>query len=311
MKAVVKPGPYKGLKYVEDYPYPQYKENEVVVAVKAAGICGSDLHIYEWTDSYSWMPLPVIIGHEFAGQVVEVGKAVTRVKVGDRVVCRPVFPCGKCIMCKEGHANKCLNFAATGGSLGLRRDGGFAEYCAATEDHCVLMPDDFPYELGAMVEPLGIAANAVNDSQMVFGDNVCIFGPGTIGLLTLVCAKHRGAAKIIVCGTKKDAARMEMAKRLGATHLFYADSVDPVEEVRAITDGLGVDVAFEATGYPPVIQQGLSLVKPTGKMVTIGIHSRPAEIDCTAMVRGAKQLIGSYGGIVAWERLINMLASSI
>ena len=307
MKALQKVKKGKGMALTH-VPDPYISDHEVLVEVLAAGICGSDVHIYEWTGGYDWMNLPLICGHEFSGRVVETGKTVSGLSIGQKVVCRVFLPCGECAMCRQGFMNKCLNARKNDGALGINRNGGFAEYVAVPASYCIPVPEHLSFEEAALTEPLGIAANAAHDAKLMLGDTAVIFGPGGIGLLTLLCAKAL-CSSVIVVGTAKDKQRLEMAKQLGADHILVAPEDNVADAVMSLTAGLGADVVFEATGYPPIVQQGLDVLRKCGRMVLIGIHPSAAQLDVTNMVRDAKTLVGTYGGPVTWERVIGWLAS--
>ena len=307
MKALQKVKKEKGM-ILTTISDPQIQAHEVLVEVMAAGVCGSDVHIYEWTGGYEWLNLPLICGHEFSGRIVQTGEAVEGLQIGQKVVCRVFLPCGECAMCRQGFMNKCLNSRKNGGALGISRNGGFAEYVAVPASYCVSVPEHLSFEEAALAEPLGIAANAVHDAKLMLGDVAVIFGPGGIGLLTLLCAKAV-CSTVIMVGTAKDKKRLEMAKELGADLILYAGEDNVSDAIMGLTGGLGADVVFEATGYPPVVQQGLDVLRKCGRMVLIGIHPDKAQIDVTQMVRDAKTNVGAYGGPVTWERVIAWLAS--
>lgn len=307
MLAVLKKKAEPGI-YVEDVPIPNVKDDEVLVQVKAAGICGSDVHMYEWTSGYEWMEqyMPLIIGHEYSGIVVEKGKNVNNLKIGDRVVCRPAIFCGECLYCRSNRMHMCDR---KGKALGLRSDGGFAEYSVLPENYCVKMPDNISFEEGALVEPLVVASNSAYNGNILLGDTAVFMGPGTIGLLTMLCAKSFGVSKAIVTGTSKDVSRFNIAQQIGADHIIYSDKEDSVKKVMELTDGYGANIVFEATGIPSTIQTGLDMLQKASILVTIGIHSKPAEVDITPFVRSSKKILGSYGGPVSWERVIQWLSS--
>ncbi len=307
MKALRKTKPEPGVTYCE-VPKPVCKPDEVLVQVKAVGICGSDVHIYEWTPNYEHtIPyMPYIMGHEYAGVIVEVGSEVKERKVGDRVVCRPFNECGHCHYCKSGQRFYCLNGKTP---RGLCKDGAYAEYCAMQEDEVVPMPDSMSFEQGALVEPGIVTCSAVIDSRINFGDFCVIQGPGPIGLMTLLFAKAYGAGRCVVVGTKRDKLRLELAKELGADYVLLGDEVNVVEEVQKLTGGYGADIVFECTGVPAMVQTALDSVVRSGKVVLVGIYPKAGEINLTTTVRNAKQLIGTYSDGIAWEKLIDWMGS--
>ncbi|NLW79713.1 MAG: alcohol dehydrogenase catalytic domain-containing protein [Ruminococcaceae bacterium] len=294
---------------IEEVPIPQPDDDQVLLKVRAAGICGSDVHMYEGDASYKVFEnsMPVILGHEFSAEVVQVGGNVQGIAPGQRVVVRPRAPCGQCHYCKTNRRHMC-----TGGSLahGLRIDGGFAEYVVTWPETCIPLPDNISDTLGALIEPFGIAANAVHDGGLNMGESLVIQGPGPIGLLALIVAKARGVGNCIVIGTSRDTLRLERAKAFGANHVVIADQVDAVQAVRDLTDGRGADMVIEASGVPALLQTALDMCDKMGRVVVAGIYAGPAQVDFTAMVRGGKSLIGTYGGLVAWERILAWLSAN-
>ena len=190
VKAVVKVKPEPGIDILDiDIPTP--KDDEVLVKIRATGLCGSDLHVVSWEPSFYWMEdlLPLTIGHEASGEVVEKGKNISdKVHIGDRLVIRPTHPCGHCYFCRTGQSIYCVNRA----TCGIRKNGALAEYCVINEDQIVPIPDNMTWEQGAIVEPIGVSANAVFHSGIKYGDFVVIIGPGPIGLFASLVAKGVG-----------------------------------------------------------------------------------------------------------------------
>jgi threonine dehydrogenase-like Zn-dependent dehydrogenase len=184
-----------------------------------------------------------------------------------------------------------------------------AEYAVTREESCIKLPDNVSFELGALIEPLGVTGNAVADSGLELGETVVVQGPGPIGLLTLLHAKARGAGKTIVIGTKEDSIRLDLAKEFGADHIVIADETDAVSAVRELTDGHGANIVFEASGVPKLVQAALDMLDVTGRVVVEGIYGSEGTVNFTPMVRTAKRLIGTYGGPIAWDRMIAWLGA--
>ena len=206
------------------------------------------------------------MGHECAGEVVEVGPSVERLEVGDRVVIEPGVPCGKCTFCREGSYNNCddMYFMATPPD-----DGAFCEYVVWPEAYCYAMPDGMTYTEGAMIEPLAVAVYAVDLCAMKPGASVAILGSAAIGLLTLQCARCAGAGRTIVTDVLPD--RLEIARELGADVTINAAEEDVAERVMEETGGLGAQIVFEAAGAPATMKQAVYLARPGGMIVIIGI----------------------------------------
>lgn len=295
MKAVVKAKPDVGAVLL-DVPVPEIGEEEVLVKVMAAGLCGSDVHTYLWEKSmhYKTPYLPLILGHEFSGQVVQVGRQVTSVAVGDRILARPTHPCGTCWFCRHHQPENCTNRSTSG----ITKDGAFAEYCAIHEDQVIHMPDQMTWEQGALIEPLGVGASCVLRAELRYGDFVVISGPGTIGLCALLAARAQGAGRIAIYGTKKDRQRLALARELGADYTFVVEECDIVQEILSLTSGQGAEIALECTGVPALLQTNLSLVRGKGTVCCAGIYASPTTFDLDSTVRRSKRIIGSYGSIL-------------
>lgn len=282
--------------------------NEVLIQVAATGICGSDVHVYEWTDGYDFMKsyLPVVLGHEFSGIISDIGPGVEHLQRGDRVVVTPGISCMKCPTCARGEPHLCPNKQ----SLGLTRNGGFAPYVRVPAQGCFKLPEGTDLTLAAVIEPLCIGDNAADIGEVTAGDTVVVLGPGTIGQAIVGAAHWRGASRIIAVGMN-DAPRLEVARTMGATHLIdLADGVSLQDAVFAVTGGAPADVVIEATGHPSSIADGFKVLRKGGILVAAGIHSKPASFDLTGMIRNKQQLRGAHGSVHRnWERMIHRVAT--
>lgn len=179
-----------------------------------------------------------------------------------------------------------------------------------SEEWLIPLPDGVSYEAASLVEPMGIAANAVNDAKLHIGDTCVIIGPGPIGIMTMMFAKSAGAGKCIMVGRRSAETRMTLAKELGADVLIYSDEEDPVKIVRGLTHNIGADAVFECSGSPDTVTQGIKMVTDSGAVVLVGIYPRDVSLDLTSVVRSAKRLVGTYAGEITWERLISWLDST-
>ena len=260
---------------VEEKELKALKDNEVTVRVAWAGICGSDLHEYQEgpvfipvnePDELTGEVAPIIMGHEFSGVIEKVGKDVTNYKVGDRVVVNPTIT----------HGNKPEDVDCYDGFsfIGLHGDGGFAAFANAPEHNIYKLPDTLSLQDAALVEPTAVAVQAVKEGNLLFGDNVAVFGAGPIGLLTVIAAKAAGASNIIVFDLSET--RLQMAKELGATAIFNSAEVDPVEAVKQYAPA-GVDVTFEVAGVAPTFKSAIEVTRPRGTVVIVSIFARPIE----------------------------------
>jgi len=288
MRAVVKSKPAPGVEFAE-VPKPKIKPDEVLIEVKAAAICGSDLGIYDYTPAYSKMKLPVVMGHEFSGRVAEAGTQVQGYKVGDRVIAESVKACGVCEFCQSGHQSLCD--AST--LFGIHTDGGMAEYIAVPYKLLHRLPDELSYEAGALIEPLSNAVHFVKDCTPVkLGDFVVVQGCGPIGLFSAQLFRLAGA-EVIVTGVGVDTERFKIAEGLGL-EAINIEKVDLAALVRERTGGRGADTVFVATGAPPAVAQATQIVKKRGRVTVIGIFGRPVEVPMTEVVRREVSIVGAY-----------------
>ncbi|HEY0274600.1 MAG TPA: 2,3-butanediol dehydrogenase [Paenirhodobacter sp.] len=281
---------------VDDIPEPKVVAGKVKVRVKWTGICGSDLH--EYLAGPIFVPVkaphpvsgdvaPIVMGHEFSGEVAEIGEGVTRVKVGDRVVIEPILACGKCEACKRGKYNICdsLGFHGLSGE-----GGGFAPYTVVGERWVHKMPEGLSFEQGALVEPAAVALHAVRISALRAGGTAAVFGAGPIGLLLVEALKAAGAAKIFVVELSEQ--RGAKAKELGATEVINPRDADAAARVRELSGG-GVDVAFEVTGVPSVLQQCIDAVKFEGQVMIVSIWEKDAPFQPNTVVLKERNLQGT------------------
>jgi threonine dehydrogenase-like Zn-dependent dehydrogenase len=278
---------------------------EVVVQVEAVGICGSDVHAYEWTGGYEFMvpKLPLTMGHEFAARVARTGTG-SGFREGDRVCVIPMVPCGHCANCRADNARNCLNREG----IGLTRDGGFAAEVRVPARCCVALPDAVDAELGALVEPLGVGAEAVLTGEVGLGDTVLVMGPGTIGQAIALFARRAGAARVLIAG-RADAPRFDVCRALGFTELLDVAEAPMKDQVLAATGGRAVDVVLEATGVPATLNDGLSVLKKGGVCVAVGIHADALTLPLTDFVRMRHQLRASHGAERrTWDRVVAHLA---
>lgn len=269
-------------------PRPILGPDEVLIQVKAAAICGSDLHLYR--GKHPDVKLPSAVGHELAGDVVERGGSVSKFKLGDRVLVEPIIPCGTCHYCRQGQYNLCQNV-----KYGYRMGrSGLAEYYVASERWTHLLPAELTYAEGAIVEPLAVATHAVRRAGVGLGDSVAIFGAGPVGLLTLSAAKAAGAERIFVVDIRQD--RLAVAASLGATEVIDARLEDAVEYIRQATDGLGVAKSFEAVGAQGTLISALMSLRKGGLSTLIGIFENPqVTLEAPIFVSREIGLLGSTG----------------
>ena len=285
MQALRKTTAAAGLELV-DVPVPApCSADETLVRVLAAGICGSDLHVDDWTPSYAFIAksLPVTIGHEFVG-VAQGGPLA-----GRRVVVRPSVTCGACGSCLAGNHDSCEH--RTG--IGMTRDGAFAEWVRVPLRNCVPVPDGLSDELAALAEPLSISMHALRVAGDIRGQRVLVMGPGTIGQGIAVLARRAGAAQVVVSG-RDDGPRLEALRRMGFDALCDVAGTSLANATALHTGSQPFDTVFEATGVPETINEALGLLRRNGIAVVTGIHARPLSLDLTTLVRKQHQLRGSF-----------------
>ena len=286
---------------LEERPDPVAGPGDVVVAIRASGICGSDVHGF--IGATGRRRVGVVMGHEATGEIVEVGRDVTAARVGDRVVLRSILPCGVCDRCRHGQPNICLDRRG----LGMHLDGAYAERVVVPEALVVPLPETLGFEEGSLVEPLAVAMHAVSITPFEPRDDVVIVGAGPIGLLTLLAARLRGAGRLIV--TDRDPHRLEVARRLGADVAINVSEADPVTAVLNATDGRGADAVFEAVGIGPTVAQSLAVARPGGQVTWVGNSAPEVPLAMQELVTRELTVRGAYGSVDEFEFAVDALAS--
>ena len=270
MRALVKRTAAPGLQLM-DVPEPTIRADEVLIRVRRAGVCGTDVHIYNW-DAWAQgrVKPPIIVGHEFAGDVVRVGPLVTDVRAGDRVTAEGHIVDGRCLLCRTGNSHVCPHTRI----IGVDRDGCFADFIAMPATNVWHLEPSIPYEVGGIMDPMGNAFHTALTAEIP-GAYVLVTGCGPIGLFAVGICKAAGAARVIASDVNPT--RLALARRMGADDVVRPE--EAVAAVRAATDGLGVDVVLEMSGVPAAIHQALALVRVGGRVQMLGIPSRPVDID--------------------------------
>jgi len=305
MKAVVKDKPGPGIS-VKQMAEPEPKADEVILAVKRASICGSDIGLYNYTKAYAgFAKLPIIPGHEFAGEVAKIGSAVTDFKTGDRVVAESIISCGKCRFCRSGQPNICLDFKI----LGIHVNGGFSERAAVPVRHLHRLSDKVDFDEAALIEPLAVVCHGINDvSGMEAGDFVTIIGPGPIGLLAAQVARANGAQLLIV-GIDADQNRLELARRIGFT-VLNSSKESAQARVLEQTDNIGADLVVVAAGAGEALASAAEIVRKGGRILNVAIFPTTVELNATSLVRRQVSLYGTFASIWAnYEQAMDMTAA--
>lgn len=278
MRAAVMQGLHKPLK-VEAIPDPTPGEGEVVVKVGRCGICGSDLHMTE--DAAFGVGAGDVLGHEFSGEVVALGRGAEGLRVGDRVSVIPLKSCGQCAACKAGEIAWCDQFGLQG--------GGYAEYAVTRPNQCVVLPSSASLADGAIIEPLAVALHGLSMSRMRVGDKVLVLGAGPIGLAVAYWARRHGAGRVVL----QDVAEWQRDRALAmGAHDFVVDPADPVGSAERALGGKA-DIVFECVGIPGLIAQAVDQVRPRGAIVLLGLCTRPDTFNSFAMLSKEVCLITS------------------
>jgi len=271
---------------MQDVPMPTVDEGDVLVRIKAAGICRSDVH-YRAGKSPVW-PLPMTLGHEIAGVVEYVGKQVRTVKVGDRVSLHYLLSCGDCYYCSTGNEQ----FCSQGSMLGHYSDGGYAEYIAVPERNAVHLPIEIPYDQGAILMCSSATSfHALRKSRLKAGETVAVFGVGGLGISAIQLAQAFGALDVYAVDI--NAEKLRLAEKYGAIPV-NSKSRDPVAEIRRLTQDKGVDVALELIGLPQTMRQAVQCLGVMGRAVVAGISDKPLEINTYRELLGKEnEIIGT------------------
>ena len=306
MKALVKKKPEPGL-WMENVPKPSIHSQEILIKVNKTAICGTDIHIYNWDQwAQSNVPTPLVIGHEFAGTVVEVGKDVRHFKPGDRVSGEGHITCDTCRNCRAGLRHLCRKTRG----IGVNRQGAFAEYVAIPASNGFLLPDEVDDDLASIFDPYGNAVHTAISFDLV-GEDVLITGAGPIGIMAAAVAKHVGARFVVV--TDVNDYRLELAKNMGATRTVNVtkESIDEVMKELKMTEGF--DVGLEMSGNPNAFRSLISAMNHGGRVAMLGIFSQSVAIDWSEVIFKGLFIKGIYGREMfeTWYKMASMVQSGL
>jgi (R,R)-butanediol dehydrogenase/meso-butanediol dehydrogenase/diacetyl reductase len=293
MRAIVLYG-NRDIRFVNDWPEPSPGAGEVKLKVTYASICATDIEEWQFGPKFAaatpnpitGKKLPLVLGHEIGGRVVQVGQGVTGFRPGDRVAVEDVLTCGTCYWCRHGEYSSCPNMAVTG----LSADGGLAEFVVWRADHCLKLPANVSDEEAPLVEPATVAVHAARRSGAGLGDRVAVIGCGTVGLLTLQALKAAGATVYAVDIRKQS---LELARSLGADEVIDAAAGDAGQSLRRLTDGIGPDIVVETAGVARTPIDAIQWVRRRGTVVLVGIYAAKPEFNFLDIVDGEKWVIGS------------------
>ena len=271
---------------IREVNVPTLKDDEVLIKVKTVGVCGSDLHLFKGT--HAFRKPPAVLGHEVAGDIVEIGKNVTNFKIGDRVTVEPHLGCGECEFCKTNLVNLCTSKKTPGTPSWI---GTFVEYFNAPEKAVYKINDDISYEMGTLIEPLAVAVHAIDRITVAEKDTLAILGSGTIGLLALVAAREAGYKNIICTDTQEF--NLEMALKQGAKLALNPLKEDVVARVMEFTGGRGVDVALIAADSKVIVDQASAMVRKRGEVGIIAMITEKIPVYTYNLVFNEQTLFGA------------------
>jgi threonine 3-dehydrogenase len=305
VKALVKETAGPGFR-LKDVAEPRIRDDEVLIRVRRAGVCGTDVHIHDW-DAWAQgrCKPPFIVGHEFAGEVVQVGSLVTDVREGDRVTAEGHIVDGRCLLCRTGNSHVCP-FTRI---IGVDRDGCFAEYIAMPATNVWHLDDQVSFDIGGIHDPMGNAFHTALTAEIP-GATVLITGCGPIGLFAVGICKAAGASRIIASDVNET--RLALARRMGAHDVVHPNEAE--RAVKGATDGLGVDVVLEMSGVPSAIHQAFALVRVGGRVQMLGIPAKPMEVDfATEVIFKGITIYGVVGRRMydTWHQMTRFLRSGM
>jgi threonine 3-dehydrogenase len=306
MKALVKAKPEKGI-WMQDVPEPECGHNDVLIKVKKTAICGTDIHIYNW-DAWAQehVPVPLVIGHEFVGEIVKIGQHVTGLRVGDRVAGEGHVSCGFCRSCRAGRRHLCRK----NDSVGVTRAGCFAEYVVIPAVNAYPIPDSVTDEQAAILDPLGNAAHTTLSYDLV-GEDVLVTGAGPVGIMAAAIARHVGARHVVI--TDVNPYRLELAKKVGVSLAIDSKKNNLDEAMQILNMHEGFDVGLEMSGNAEAFNAMLNHMNHAGKVALLGFLPRETQIDWSKIIMKGLNVKGIYGREMfeTWYKMICMLQSGL
>ncbi|MBA2657917.1 MAG: L-threonine 3-dehydrogenase [Tatlockia sp.] len=306
MRSLVKAKPEPGI-WMQDVPVPEYGVNDVLIKIHKTAICGTDIHIYNWDEwAQATIPVPMTVGHEFCGEIVELGREVKGFHIGQRVSGEGHLTCGFCRNCRAGRRHLCRNTIG----VGVNRPGCFAEYLAIPASNVISLPDNISTEQAAMFDPFGNAAHCALAFDMV-GEDVLITGAGPIGIMAVAIARHIGARHVVI--TDINDYRLELALKMGATRAINVQS----SSLKEVMDGLGMtegfDIGLEMSGNPKALNDMVQAMNHGGHIALLGIPPKATIIDWNHVIFKGLIIKGIYGREMfeTWYKMIAMLQSGL
>ncbi len=306
MKALVKARSERGI-WMEDIETPRVGHNDVLIKVSNTAICGTDIHIFQWDDwAKNTIPVPLAVGHEFSGEIVECGIEVRGFSPGDRVSAEGHITCGVCRNCRAGRRHLCINTVG----VGVNRPGAFAEYIAVPAFNVFKLPDAISDEMASILDPLGNATHTALSFDLI-GEDVLITGAGPIGIMAVAIARYAGARHIVI--TDVNDYRLELARKMGATIALNVtrDAIAKTMQTLGMTEGF--DVGMEMSGNPQAFRDMLKLMHHGGKIAMLGIPPDDMSVDWNEIIFKGLFLKGIYGREMfeTWYKMSSMLQSGL
>ncbi|MBT6543012.1 MAG: L-threonine 3-dehydrogenase [Rhodobacteraceae bacterium] len=306
MKALVKAHAKEGL-WMQRVPVPEPGPNEVLIKVKKSAICGTDVHIWKW-DAWSakTVPVPMVVGHEFCGEIVECGISATKYKVGQRASGEGHVVCNTCRNCRAGRGQLCRNTLG----VGVHRPGSFAEYVCIPESNVVPIPDDIPDEIAAIFDPFGNAVHTALSFDLV-GEDVLVTGAGPIGIMGALVAQKAGARKTVI--TDLSPYRLDLAKKLGVQHTVNAGTENLSDVMTRLNMTEGFDVGLEMSGAAPAMRDMIDKMNNGGKIALLGIAPTEFAVDWNKIIFKMLNVKGIYGREMyeTWYKMIALVQSGL
>jgi threonine 3-dehydrogenase len=306
MKSLVKAKAEKGI-WLQDTPKPEVGHNDLLIKIRKTAICGTDMHIYNWDEwSQKTIPVPMVVGHEYVGEVVGMGQEVKGFNVGDRVSGEGHITCGHCRNCRAGRVHLCRNTEG----VGVNRPGAFAEYLVIPAFNAFKIPDNISDELASIFDPFGNAVHTALSFDLV-GEDVLITGAGPIGIMAAAVAKHVGARHVVV--TDINPYRLELAKKMGATRAVDVSKEDLKDVMNELGMTEGFDVGLEMSGVPVALRDMLNKMNHGGKVAMLGIPPQDVAIDWNQVIFKGLVIKGIYGREMfeTWYKMASLLQSGL
>jgi len=306
MKALVKAKAEEGI-WLQDVPAPEIGHNDVLIQIRKSAICGTDVHIYNWDEwSSRTVPVPMTVGHEYAGVVVEIGSEVAGLKVGDRVSGEGHITCGHCRNCRAGRRHLCRNTKG----VGVDRPGSFAEYLSLPAVNAFPLPDEIDDEIAAILDPLGNATHTTLSFDLV-GEDVLITGAGPIGVMSVAIARHVGARFIVI--TDVNDFRLDLAARMGADRTVNVAKDSLADTMAELGMQEGFDVGLEMSGNAAALRDLLRCMNHGGRVALLGIPPEEIPIDLNEIIFKGLHIKGIYGREMfeTWYKMTAMLQSGL